>query len=427
MNRKGRTMNRMWIRAAGAACLAASALILLGGCEHPYVTPGGAANLHLIREADIRERFETKPAAKWPVHMALVRVQESGYYSHSSTSYGSGAYSLVTARDVESDEQIKTIASLPQVAGLASVNQLLLPSQLQGLKELRIACASLHADMMLLYTFNTTFHIKGQSLGPLSVITLGFLPNKMAHVTTTVSGVLFDVRTSHVYGLAEASHTRQELANRWSTRQAIDNARLDTEKQAFAKFVTAFAQTWAGVVTQYGPKEGATPAPSAPSTPSAAAPPAAPAASYAVRCDKEGDGVAVLSGDSAVTFAVTSKRGIGSAVIRRTGGDWPARVILRLHLGGLESLTVGSEALALNVSVLSHGNNDVLQTLRRKGQTQTPPVPGDSEYRADLRVLDAEGKPVKGLPPKGGWFEIVLPKPLLEEAELQVQWIDFFR
>ena len=411
---------RAWIRAAATAWIVVTGLLVLGGCRATYVTPGGAANLHLIREADIRERFETKPAAKWPVHLALVRVQASGYYSHSAVSYGEGAYSLVTARDVETDEHFKTVESLPQVAGLATVNQLLLPSELKSLKELRIACASLHADMVLVYTFNTTFHISGQSLGPLSVITLGFLPNKMAHVTTTVSGVLFDVRTSHVYGLAEASHTRQELANRWSKQQAIDNARLDTEKEAFAKFVAAFGQTWAGVVKQYGPK-----GPQMSAYPPAPLPPAA--ATYAVRCDKEGDEIAVIPSADAVTFAVTSKRGIGSATIRRTSGSWPDRVVLRLHLSGLESFSVGSDSLKLNISMLSHGTFPVLQTLRHEGQTKHPPLPKDSGYHADLRVLDAQGEPVKGLPPKGGYFEITLPRPLLDQPELQLQWIDFFR
>ncbi len=405
---------RTWMRAAATVWLATAGAIAMSGCRAKYVTPGGAANLHLIREADIRERFETKPAAKWPVHVALVRVQAPGYYSHSSTSYGQGAYSIVTARDVEKDEHFKAIQSLPQVAGLATVNQLLLPSELKSLKEIRIACASLHADMVLVYTFNTVFHVKGQSLGPLSVITLGFLPNKMAHVTTTVSGVLFDVRTSHVYGLAEASHTRQELASRWSKQQAIDNARLDTEKEAFAKFVTAFAETWTGVVRQYAPKDGRTSAPAA-------------AATYALRCDKEGDGVAVIPGDDSAVFAVTSKRGIGSATIRRTGGAWPPHVVVRLHLGGLESFSLGSDAMGLNVSMLSHGNFSVLQTLRHEGREKYPPLPKDSEYYADLRVFDADGLDVKGLPPKGGYFEIVVPKPLLDKAELQLQWIDFYR
>ena len=44
-------------------------------------------------------------------------------------------------------------------------------------------------------------------------------------------------------------------------------------------------------------------------------------------------------------------------------------------------------------------------------------------------MLDAAGKPVKGLPDKGGYFEIKLPKALLENQikTLELGWIDFYR
>jgi hypothetical protein len=46
----------------------------------------------------------------------------------------------------------------------------------------------------------------------------------------------------------------------------------------------------------------------------------------------------------------------------------------------------------------------------------------------EIRALDAEGKPVQGLPPKGGWFEMAIPKVLLAESgELVLSWVDFLR
>ena len=227
---------------------------ILSGCATRYVTPGAPANLEEINDYSIQERFKTKPAASFPARIAVARVQAPDYEFSSSRGHGSGRFSVVTTRDIEQDEHFEKLASLPQVAGLATVNRLLLPERLESVKDIRLACASLHADMLLLYTLDTGFNIKGQDLGPLTVVTLGYLPNKKAHVTTTASAVLYDVRTGHVYGLAEASHTAAHLASTWSKEQVIDNARLETEKEAFSKLMDEFVQTWDGVLKEYAGK-----------------------------------------------------------------------------------------------------------------------------------------------------------------------------
>jgi hypothetical protein len=240
-----------------ATVLVTVCVSMLSGCATRYVTPGAPANLEAISDYTIEQRFETKPAATFPARIAVARVQAPDYEFSSSRGQGSGRFSVVTTRDIEKDEHFEKLASLPQVAGLATVNRLLLPDRLESVKDIRLACASLHADMLLLYTLDTGFNIKGQDLGPLTVVTLGFLPNKTAYVTTTASAVLYDVRTGHVYGLAEASHTASHLASTWSEEQAIDNARLETEKEAFSKLIDEFVQTWDGVLKEYAKEPAA--------------------------------------------------------------------------------------------------------------------------------------------------------------------------
>ncbi len=239
-----------------ALFLAIAATVILTGCAAKYVTPAAGVNLAAINDYSIEERFKTKPASPFPARIAVVRVQESGYYSHGNTSYGQGRFSIVTTRDIEKDEHFDKLSSLPDVAGLATLNRLLVPSQLNSVRDLRTGAASLHADMLLLYTLDTSFRLKGKSLGPLTAITLGFLPNKKAFVTTTASAVLYDVRTGHVYGMAEASHESSHIANTWSKSQAIDNARLETEKEAFAKMVDQFVETWDGILSEYKTASG---------------------------------------------------------------------------------------------------------------------------------------------------------------------------
>lgn len=238
--------------------LLAGALLLAfaSGCSTYYTTPGRAANLQAIgaNDADLKERFETRAAAPFPARVAVIRVQDAGYHTYSACGFGEGRYCVVTTHDVEKDEDYAKLAALPQVAGLAAVNRLLLPPRLESVKDLRLACASLHADMLLLYTFGTSFKFKDHSVEPLTLVTLGFLPDQEAFITTTASAALYDVRTGYVYGIAEATETTTHLATHWSKTSVVDNERMKTETAAFAKLIDAFVKTWAGVVKEYGPK-----------------------------------------------------------------------------------------------------------------------------------------------------------------------------
>ena len=74
-----------------------------------------------------------------PARLAVARVQASGYYSRSNTCYGSGRYCVVTTRDIEPEAAFERLSKLPQVAGLALMNRMLLPGKLTSAKDLRQA------------------------------------------------------------------------------------------------------------------------------------------------------------------------------------------------------------------------------------------------------------------------------------------------
>ena len=103
------------------------------------------------------------------------------------------------------------------------------------------------------------------------------------------------------------------------------------------------------------------------------------------------------------------------------------KVVVRLRLMGLESLTVSNGKTLLSASVLSHSGNPRLLDVVEDGKEKK--VGKDSPYWAEMRGFDSTGKPVTGLPGKGGYFEITLPKALLEgqPKSLEVEWIDFYR
>lgn len=109
-----------------------------------------------------------------------------------------------------------------------------------------------------------------------------------------------------------------------------------------------------------------------------------------------------IFGKSKTILEIRSGFGIGSGKVRLNRGEWPATLVVRLYLKGLEGLTLSSET--------------------------------QSYKREDLKVLlfDLEGKPIKKggyLLEKKGYYEVVVPCDLLGPRfnELKINWVDFYR
>ena len=85
--------------------------------------------------------------------------------------------------------------------------------------DIPVAAASLRADLLLIYTFDTQFSSDNYG-GPLMVVSLGLLPTKVESVKTTASAVLLDTRTGYVHATAEGSGDAGQLANAWTSSDA---------------------------------------------------------------------------------------------------------------------------------------------------------------------------------------------------------------
>jgi hypothetical protein len=221
------------------------------GCAS-YATPGRGADLRMIGAGDtaIGAALSRKPLATFPTAIAVARLQSTGYHSQTAESFGTGRFSIVTTRDVEKPEQIERLARLPMVLGIAPMNRLLLPPNLDSEVDLRNAAAQLHADLLLMYTLDTQFYVNDMS-SAVTLISLGFAPIQNARVVTTASALLVDTRNGYVYGLAEATVTKNHLTSAWDSDHAVDATRVRTETEAFEKLVGEFEKTWAGVLMQY--------------------------------------------------------------------------------------------------------------------------------------------------------------------------------
>lgn len=231
------------------------------GCASSYRVPGRAAELSAfgvdqnareqLTDSSIQRHLTRQPLATFPAAVAVARVQAPGYRSYAYDSYGKGRYSVVTTREEELDAPLKRLQKLPMMTGIAPVGRLLLPEELQSDRELRNAAAQLHAELLLIYTLDTTFHTSDVD-SPLDLVTLGFIPSRTAHVNCTASGVLMDTRNGYIYGVVESSTKQSQAANAWTTDAATDAARKRAEAEAIDKLVGEFETMWSAVVNTYG-------------------------------------------------------------------------------------------------------------------------------------------------------------------------------
>ncbi len=222
----------------------------LVGCAS-YTTPGGPVDLTGIQSADIRELMSREAAAEFPAGLSFARVQSPDYRSMTAETYGNGSFLVVSNREFMTDATLETMSDWGDVRGIAPLSRLLIPASLDDIDDLRTASARLKADILIVYTLDTTFRVDGKSIGPLSVISLGLMRDRETIVSTTASAVFVDVRTGFVYGVAEATASETQTTSAWGTVNAADQGRLNTEQQAFDEMLGELAKTWKGIVAEH--------------------------------------------------------------------------------------------------------------------------------------------------------------------------------
>jgi hypothetical protein len=146
---------------------------------------------------------------------------------------------------------------------------------------------------------------------------------------------------------------------------------------------------------------------------------------FKITTKRDNDKVEVTVEKDKAVISVRSPFGISQAVIERTGEKWPDKVILRLHLKGLENLKVTNGKVTLEAEVSSQNGK-----LRQwKDGKENSPLDAESPYWMQIRLVGKDGKPVKAIPLNDGYFEIKLPKAVFEgnPPSITVNWIDFYR
>lgn len=146
---------------------------------------------------------------------------------------------------------------------------------------------------------------------------------------------------------------------------------------------------------------------------------------FKITTKRDDDKVEVKAEEDKTYFLVQSPFGIGQAIIERSGDIWPTTVMLRLHLKGLEKFKVTNGKDTLEAAVSSQ---DAKVRLWKDGEEDSP-LDSKHPYWTEVRMVGKDGKPVKTIPLKDGYFEIKLPKALFENnpKSITLSWIDFYR
>ena len=232
--------------------------LVMSGCATTYIPPGSKADLQAFAPPDIQAGFAAKPTNPFPAVIAIVRVQAPTYTNYylrqRGGSYGSGRYTVILAKEADEDSQMERVGNLQQVAGLVTINRMLLPEGLDGDKELRAAASRLQADLLFLYTFDTAFFDTDMTK-PLSVITLGLSPTRRISAVTTCSALLMDTRTGYIYSAYEVTERAQTFSTSWGSRDAADEARRNNEREAFKKLVDEFTTSWPVLLERHEQKD----------------------------------------------------------------------------------------------------------------------------------------------------------------------------
>ncbi len=133
------------------------------------------------------------------------------------------------------------------------------------------------------------------------------------------------------------------------------------------------------------------------------------------------DRILIRREGKAIVLIVASPSGIGDATISPKNGKWPAPLILRLRLKGLESLTISQGQLTLATSFPSHGDSEPRVYLEAAGQQHA--LDEHSQYWTPVRIVGDQAVPLKT-----GHFELTPPAAFTAQpGPMTIRWIDFYR
>ena len=146
---------------------------------------------------------------------------------------------------------------------------------------------------------------------------------------------------------------------------------------------------------------------------------------YSISVSGAGNQVIATTTGSESLFEVRSETGLGSADVEQTSGASPATIRIRLYLKGLEEFAFEYGETVVVVSVSSHGDQTVSESMRTAASVDVPIGPG-SPYSMPVRVVPGADS---GGGSTTGYIEVLAPQDYIQgnHRAFSMRWIDFYR
>lgn len=133
---------------------------------------------------------------------------------------------------------------------------------------------------------------------------------------------------------------------------------------------------------------------------------------------QEGSTAVVQMGEDRAVIDVNELHGINGLNARLEQGEWPAELVVRLPLRGLERLEISYGNVTLTTGRSANDSPDpplMLTVIDEQGRVQSASPSADIYYPAIRQTTEG--------------FEIALPPHFFQKAypSFSMQWIDFYR
>jgi len=149
--------------------------------------------------------------------------------------------------------------------------------------------------------------------------------------------------------------------------------------------------------------------------------------SFSIVTPKSSDRVTPAVSGAEAALDIFSETGIGAAEVRLKAGNFPQKMLLRLHLKGLEELRISCDGQILLASVSSSEEREIRQSrgVARGDSLEWETLEPGSRYWMEIRIVGGNSR----IPLTEGYFEVQLPRFFREDKIFQfsLRWIDFYR
>jgi hypothetical protein len=136
-----------------------------------------------------------------------------------------------------------------------------------------------------------------------------------------------------------------------------------------------------------------------------------------------------LVSDDHVQITIVSPSGIGRSEIALEGSRLPTRVVLRLHVRGLEHVHLAYGSTEVQGFVTSTAPHETHQQIVASGSTAPAhELSPDSPFWMPLRLVASDAT-TPTIPLANGWIEVELPSDFYatNARSFILDWVDFYR